>query len=119
MRLWIRDMVEKKPVNVKLQMIFSVIPFLDLYASYRIQKFRIWVLIFWVAGTIVGIIHTHVVYGADFFGLNNDIDVFADPFYAANYVLFVIIFAAAQAIVMRKFSKKWNSSFREENKIPR
>jgi len=112
-------MVEKKPVNVKLQMVFAVIPFLDLYASYRIQKFRIWVLIFWVAGSIVGIIQNYAVYGGDYFDLNSDIDIFADPVFTANYFLFIIIFAAAQAIVMRKFSKKWNSSFKEENKIPR
>jgi len=40
-------MVEKKPVNVNWQMVFVLIPFLDLYASYRIQKLRLWLLIFW------------------------------------------------------------------------
>ena len=60
-------MVEKKPVSVNWQMVFSVIPCLDLYASYRIQKLRLWLLIFWVAGVAVGLIHDYAIYGEDFF----------------------------------------------------
>ncbi len=51
-------MVEKEPVNVVRQMIFAVIPILDIYASYKIQKLRLWLLIFWVVGAIVGLIYS-------------------------------------------------------------
>jgi len=109
-------MVEKKPVNVKWQMVFAVIPILDCYASYRIQKFRLWFLIFWIGGTIVGIIENYAVYGGDYFDVNSGLDIFADPVYTAHYFLFIIVFAAIQAIVMRKFSQKWNKSFPDEQK---
>ncbi len=62
-------MIEKKPENVKWQMV-SVIPFLDLYASYRIQKLRFWLLIFWVFGTIIGLGYDYVVFGEHAFRLS-------------------------------------------------
>ena len=34
-------MVEQEPVNIKLQIIFVFIPFLNLYAFYKIQKLRL------------------------------------------------------------------------------
>ena len=34
-------MVEQEPVIIKWQIIFSVIPFLNLYAFYKIQKLRL------------------------------------------------------------------------------
>lgn len=63
-------MIEKKPENVKWQMVFSVIPFLDLETSYRIQKLRFWLLIFWVFGTIIGLGYDYVVFGEHAFRLS-------------------------------------------------
>ena len=107
-------MVEKKSVNVILQMIFAVIPILDIYASYKIQKLRWWVLIFWVAGAAVGVIYNETIYSGVLFVefLNN-----LGNAYAIDYFIFVIPYAIIQAMVMRKWSKKWNKSFRDENKI--
>ena len=110
-------MVEKKPVNVKLQMIFSVIPFLDCYASYKIQRWRLWFFIFWICGTIVGVIHGYALFGEDYFDIFTETDYLEDSVHLADYVLFIIVFASIQAIVMRKLSKKWNESLRDENKI--
>jgi len=105
-------MVEKKPVNVKLQMVFAVIPILDCYAGYKIQRLRLWFLIFWICGTIVGIIHGFALFGEEYFGMfvmeTNYLD---DPAHLADYVLFIIIFACVQAIVMRKWSISWNKKF--------
>ena len=99
-------MVEKKLVNVKWQMVFSVIPILDLYASKRIQKLRLWFLIFWVAGTIVGLGYNHAILGEDYFDIEKDI--FSEPLFIPSYILFVISFAIVQLIVMRKLSISWN-----------
>ena len=112
-------MVEKKPVNVIIQIVFAVIPILDCYASYKIQKLRLWFLIFWICGIIVGVIHGYALFGEDYFGIFAETDYLEDPIHLADYILFIIIFASIQAIVMRKWSKKWNESFRDENKIPR
>jgi len=100
--------MEKKPVNVKLQMLFSVLPFLDLYASYRIQKFRYWVLIFWVAGSIVGIGYDYAIFGEEFFNVDKEPELFPEEENVYAYILFTITFAVAQATVMRKWSKEWN-----------
>jgi len=112
-------MVEKKPVNVNWQMVFSVIPFLDLYASYRIQKLGLWLLIFWVAGSFVGLGYNYAIYGEALFDVETKNDLFLEPVDIAQYVLFMIVFAGTQVIVMRKLSKKWNNSFSDEHKIYR
>jgi len=104
-------MVEKKPVNVKLQMVFAVIPFLDCYASYKLQKFRLWFLIFWICGSIIGVIHGYAIFGEDYFGMFTETDYLEDSIHLADYVFFIIIFASIQAIVMRKWSKQWNKQF--------
>lgn len=107
-------MVERKPVNVILQMILAVIPILDIYASYKIQKLRWWILVFWVGGGAVGVIYNEAVYSGVLFVefLNSH-----GSAYAIEYFMFVIPFAIAQAMVMRVWSKKWNASFRNENEI--
>jgi len=105
-------MIEKKPVNVIIQMVFAVIPILDCYASYKIQKLRLWILIFWIAGTTIGIIHGYALFGEEYSGMFTEEDYLEDPAHLADYVLFIIIFACTQAIVMRKWSKKWNESLR-------
>ncbi len=102
-------MVEKKPVSVRRQMVYSVIPILDLIASYKIQKLRLWVLIFWVVGTIVGLGYDYAIFGEDYFDIEKDI--FSEPLFIPSYILFVISFAIVQLIVMRKLSISWNKKF--------
>ena len=98
-------------------MIFAVIPVLDLYASYKIQKLRLWILIFWVVGGVIGWFYNEIIFSGGFLAefLNSNTDLI----YAIDYFTFVIIYAIIQAMVMRKWSKKWNKSFRDENKISR
>ena len=38
--------VKQEPVNIKLQIIFVFIPFLNLYAFYKIQKLRLFLCFF-------------------------------------------------------------------------
>ena len=100
-------MIDKKSVNVKLQMIFAVIPILDIFASYKIQKLRLGLLIFWVGGIIVEIIQFYIFFGEEYY-------VLFGPFEArlpASVIFFTSIFAILKVIVMRKWSKKWNESF--------
>ena len=49
--------VKQEPVNIKLQIIFVFIPFLNLYAFYKIQKLRLFLCFFIpiaVASRIIG-----------------------------------------------------------------
>ena len=56
-------MVEKRPVNVNWQTLFILIPIVDLWAAYRIEKFRIYFLIFWVCSVIVQTIVLYSILG--------------------------------------------------------
>ncbi len=100
-------MVEKKPVNVKWQMIFVLIPFLDLYASYRIQKLRLWLLIFGVGVGIAVILLNYALFGIDHFGWNNEIDP-GDPAMMYFHITSTIVILGAAVYVIRRWSISWN-----------
>ncbi len=105
-------MVEKKPVNVKWQMVFVLIPFLDLYASYRIQKLRLWLLIFGVGVGIAAILLNHALFGMDLFGMdhfgwNNEIKAWDSAKLYFHITLTIVILGAA-VYVIRRWSISWN-----------
>jgi len=105
-------MVEKKPVNVKWQMIFVLIPFLDLYASYRIQKLRLWLLIFGVGVVIASILLNYALFGMDLFGMNhfgwnNEIEALDSAKLYFHITLTIVILGAA-VYVIRRWSTSWN-----------
>ena len=58
--------VERKSYSVKIQMILAIIPIADLWASYRIMKFRLWLLIFWVGFVILAILMDSAIYGDEY-----------------------------------------------------
>jgi len=99
-------MVAKKPVNVIIQMVFAVIPILDIYASYRIQKLRWWLLIFWIGGITIGFLYDEIFFDSTLF-----VQFINNGSYALEYLGFVIALAITQAFVMRLWSKKWNLEF--------
>jgi len=92
-------MVEKKPVNVKWQMLFVLIPFLDLYASYRIQKLRLWLLIFGVGFGIATFLMNYAI-----FGMHNSVWDF--------HIAVVIITLGSAVYVIRRWSITWNEKVR-------
>ncbi|QLH06016.1 hypothetical protein [Nitrosopumilus ureiphilus] len=106
-------MVGKKPVNVILQMIFAVIPILNFYASYKIQKLRLWFLIFGVGGFIFELVQTRFFFGEEYYISFGSFEGRLPE----SVILFTIIFVILQVFVMRIWSKKWNESFIDENKI--
>ena len=69
-------------------------------------------MVFWVCGTTAGIIHGYALFGEDYFSMFiMESNYFDDPAHQADYILFIIIFACIQAIVMRKWSHSWNKKF--------
>jgi len=103
-------MVERKPVSVRRQMIYSVIPILDLIASYKIQKFRLWFLVFWVIAIGIQSVHDYWVYG----DWENEID-YGEPVNISNLILSIIIYAGFQILVMRHWSISWNKNLEKNN----
>jgi hypothetical protein len=106
-------MVEKRPVNVILQMVFAVIPILNFYASYKIQKLRLWFLIFGVGWVIFELVQTRFFFGEEYYTSFGSFEGRLPE----SVILFTIIFVILQVFVMRIWSKNWNESFIDENKI--
>jgi len=100
-------MVEKKPVNVKWQMLFVLIPFLDLYASYRIQKLRLWILIFGVGVSIAAILLNYALFGMDHFDWDNKIKPW-DPDTMYFHISATIVILVSAVYVIRRWSISWN-----------
>jgi len=101
------NMVEKKSVNVNWQMVFVLIPFLDLYASYRIQKLRLWLLIFLVGFSIVALLMDYSIFGLNYSDLGIETD-FLDPAMLYTHIMFTIITIGTAVFVIRKWSISWN-----------
>ena len=106
-------MVEKKSVNVNWQMAFVLIPFLDLYASYRIQKLRLWLLIFLVGFSIVAILMDYSIFGLNYSDLGSETD-FLDPAMLYTHIMFTIIALSTAVFVIRKWSIDWNKKLSKE-----
>ena len=100
-------MVEKKPVSVNWQMIFVLIPLLDLYASYRIQKLRLWLLIFLVGNGIVSILMDKAIFGMPYSNLTDKAHYF-DPDLFYIHILYVIVTIGIAVFLIRKWSISWN-----------
>jgi len=100
-------MVEKKPVNVNWQMVFVLIPFLDLYASYRIQKLRLWLLIFGVVFAIATLLLNYALFGMDHFTWNNEIEAW-DSAKLYFHITLTIVTLGSAVYVIRRWSISWN-----------
>ena len=84
-------MVAKKEfVNINFQTILAVIPIIDLWAAYRIEKFRFW------CGILVG-----------FFLLGFSVDETLR--YPYNVLVIVVIEMPITAYLMRRWSKEWSA----------
>jgi len=100
-------MVEKKPVSINWQMIFVLIPLLDLYASYRIQKLRLWLLIFLVGNGIVAILMDYAIFGIPYHDLITKAH-YLDPDIMYIHVLYVIVTLGIAVFIIRTWSISWN-----------
>ena len=102
-------MLDKKPVNVNLQMILAVIPILDIFASYKIQKLRLGLLFFGAGGVIIQFIQFFVFFGEGYYVSVGEFEARLPE----SVVLFTILFVILKVVGMRQWSKKGNESFLE------
>ncbi|MBM2819345.1 MAG: hypothetical protein HW410_1027 [Nitrosarchaeum sp.] len=90
-------MVSKKEfVNINIQTILALIPIVDLWAAYRIEKFRFW------CGLLVGFF---------LFGFSID-ETLRYPY---NVIVIMVIEIPIAVYLMRKWSKEWNAQFSSDN----
>lgn len=82
--------VKREPVNVNIQTILAIIPIVDLWAVYKVKKFRFWCLL------CVGFIALSALISS----------VIPFPY---DLITIVIIEVPITAYLMRIWSKEWNA----------
>jgi len=82
--------VKREPVNVNTQTVLAVIPIVDFWAAYRIQKFRLWCLLY------VGLL-----------ALNVPIEMVLP--YPYGLTIAIIVDVSLVIYLMRKWSNEWNA----------
>jgi len=97
-----------KPVSVNWQSLFILIPIIDLWAAYRIEKFRIYFLIFWVAAVFVETIVLWEVMG-DRYWTDQGIIFLNDPTGLSVQLPMMIIHMGISVYLIRLWSKEWNT----------
>ena len=105
-------MVEKKPVSVNWQSLFILIPIVDLWASYRVQKLRLYLLIFYLGFGLGGVALEYAMFPEYFM---SDEYLYSDDFGPEGYwqvwIAVTIAGFALAVIMIRRWSKKWNEQF--------
>ena len=87
--------VAREAYSVKFQMVLAIIPVVDLWAAYRIERLRFWIL-FWIGIVMVGMV----------------LGVIGDP--VIETVLGLLIGIPAALFLMRYFTIDWNKKIEEE-----
>ncbi len=101
-------MVDKKPVSVDWQSLFILIPIIDLWAEYRVEKFRIYFFVFWVGAGIVETVVLWSVMG-DRFWIDEGWYFFNDPTGATVQFTMMVVHAVISVYFIRSWSKEWNA----------
>jgi hypothetical protein len=87
--------VKQQKHSVILQMIYSLIPFVDIWAFYRIEKLRVWIGIF-TAYFVFG-----MIWGFFFPNPSNNDMIFEILLTVSAFIIY--------PLVMRHFTIKWNN----------
>ena len=91
-------MVRKEPVSVNWQTLLAIMPIFGLWATYRIEKLRLYFII------IFGIASIMIIFGIATFGY----DVVLSDEGAPSDRIFLIIEISVSIFLVRKWSKEWN-----------
>jgi len=89
--------VTREVYSVKIQMILSLIPVVDLWAAYRIEKLRLWVL-YWIGMSLISV----------------SLMVIGDE--TIEIIIGMAIGIPIAIFLMRHFTMEWNKKIQEETK---
>ncbi len=104
--------VTRKTYSVTRQMILVIFPIIDLWASYRIQKLRWYLLIFLLGFGIFWTLVDWAMYGETFW--DEDAVLFADTSSTIIFISEVAIQVIIQMILIRKWTIGWNKKIESE-----
>ena len=90
--------VKQEPVNVNIQTVLALVPIVDFWAAYRIEKLRFWCLL-----------------NIGFLALSISISLMIP--YPYDVIMGLIIDIPIAVYLLRMWSKEWNTKFlnRESN----
>ena len=110
--------VNRKIYSVKIQMVLAIIPFVDLWASYRIMKLRLWLLIMYLGFGLLGVLTDWANYGDRFWDLAYETPMFpTQPPLLINFILLEAITISVAVILMRKWTIDWNKKIESEGNM--
>ncbi len=95
-------------------MVLAIIPFVDLWASYRIMKLRLWLLIFLVGFGILATLNDLAIYRDEYWDMDWDAPIFFEPAALINFILFTAVEIIVAVILMRKWTIDWNKKIESE-----
>ena len=104
-------MVKQKPVSVKLQTIFALIPSVDVWAFYRIQKLRKFILIVLALGFAFSPLSLSVSASIDMDAITGPIDLYTNPIFLAYVIGSIAALHGTLVFFIRRWSKEWNKKF--------
>lgn len=110
-------MPAKGRVSVNIQTIFCLIPFMDLFAAYRVKKLRWYLLIFILAVVIPISVVEYVLFPESWETTDGDLLESFTFYYGINNTHFafsVVTWIASILFAMyliRYWSKQWNEQF--------
>ena len=87
--------VTREAYSVKIQMILSVIPFVDLWAAYRIEKLQFWI-VYWIGMIMISLALT----------------VIGEP--TTEFIIALAIETLIAVFLMRYFTMEWNQKIKSE-----
>ena len=91
--------VARRPYSVVIQIILSVIPIVDLWAAYRIEKLRLWIL-YWIGMFFVGLM-------VGFFVVDS----------TASTIISLAVSIPIAIFLMRYFTIEWNKEVSSDPKF--
>jgi len=105
-------MVEYQPVNLKHQTIFAIIPGVNFYAFYRIQKLRMLLLTYLGIYIGISVIVPVVALGLLFVSFEEKSSIAIDFIQSlgtiVGHVILLSIVSLVNVYLIRRWSEKWN-----------
>lgn len=99
-------MRKKEPVSIKRQTVYALVPFLDLYAAYKIEKLILYLII--MVGIALASFIFEIVFSIP------HIDRITLETFASSYIIIVtqVLTIPLTVYLIRKWSKKWNEKLK-------
>jgi len=106
----VHNVAKKEPVSVNWQTLFILIPIVDLIATYRVEKLRLYLLIFGLGFGLGSVILEMSLFPEAFFSDEylDSWDLFTEDFREIGLAIMLAGYGLA-VILIRMWSKEWNA----------